>query len=311
MGGGKERSARLPDFAEGTKTGLFGLSTREEQVLSYAAAGYIDKQIGAELGLSLNTLRTYWQRIRGKMGDVPRTALAVAYVEQVASAANATPVEEPDYDWEIDLDRGMLRRVSTRPWWLDLPVGVEVPMEEVLARFHPEDQSRVRSILVAVKRSELSYFTYSARGITPTGIVTASSFVKVESDENGRPVKARGRIVPNLDVRTPEIGRIAIGYWERDMASGEFTADEGFCSIFAVEPGPHLRDRAMRRFHPDEIARCRAFVTDTISAGLDRARATHRLVYDDGSVHWITTDLRIVYEDGVAIRALGTVMGFD
>lgn len=308
--GGKKRAARLPEYADGPSRVLFGLSTREEQVLSYAAAGYIDKQIGAELGVSLNTLRTYWSRIRNKMGDAPRTALAVAYVEEVASSANSAPTEEPDCDWEIDLERDVLRRVSSRPWWLDIAVGEEVGMDEVLARFHPEDQSRVRSILVAVKRREIEYFTYSARGVTPDGVVNASSFVKVVFDDSGKPIKAVGRIAPNLDVRSPDLEHISIGYWERDLLTGEFTADAGFCTIFQIEPGPNLRERAFRRFHRDEVAHCRTFVSETVAAGRDRARRTHRLVFDDGSLQWITTDLRIVYENGVAVRALGTVMGF-
>lgn len=311
MEGSIRRSARLPEYADSPKTGIFGLSTREEQVLSYAAAGYIDKEIGAELGVSLNTLRTYWSRIRGKMGDAPRTALAVTYVEEVATAAHTSPVDEPEFDWEIDLDREVLRRISNRPWWLDVEVGIPVPMADVFSRFHPEDQSRVRSIMVAVKRNELPYFTYSARGITPEGFVNASSFVKVVHDDSGRPVRALGRIAPNLDVRSPRIENISIGYWERDLTTGEFTADEGFCKIFDVEPGPHLRERAFRRFHRDEVAHCRTFVSETVAAGQDRARRTHRLVFDDGSTRWITTDLRIVYEADKAIRALGTVMGFD
>ena len=61
---------------------LASLSNREREVLSLASAGYVDKWIAARMGVSANTLRTYWARIRGKLGEVPRTALVAAFVER-------------------------------------------------------------------------------------------------------------------------------------------------------------------------------------------------------------------------------------
>ena len=45
------------------------LSPRERKVIGLAAAGMLDKQISPELDISLNTLRTYWTRIREKVGN--------------------------------------------------------------------------------------------------------------------------------------------------------------------------------------------------------------------------------------------------
>lgn len=61
-------------------TGVEKLSNRERQVLGMAAAGLLDKQIGEELGVSANTLRTYWSRIRSKLGQLPRSALVALLV---------------------------------------------------------------------------------------------------------------------------------------------------------------------------------------------------------------------------------------
>lgn len=54
---------------------------REAQVLSLAAEGMTDKQIAAELGISLATVDTYWRRIRIKFDSTSRT-------EAVAKALN-------------------------------------------------------------------------------------------------------------------------------------------------------------------------------------------------------------------------------
>jgi DNA-binding CsgD family transcriptional regulator/GAF domain-containing protein len=69
---------------------LKNLSDREQQILGLAAAGLLDKQISHELGLSLNTLRTYWTRIRQKGGNLPRAALTVSFVQgQLATKGTA------------------------------------------------------------------------------------------------------------------------------------------------------------------------------------------------------------------------------
>jgi len=49
------------------------LSSRESDVVRAAAEGLADKEIASHLGLSVTTVRTYWERIRQKLGAVNRT----------------------------------------------------------------------------------------------------------------------------------------------------------------------------------------------------------------------------------------------
>src|SRR5947209_6452123 len=53
------------------------LSHRESEVLRLAAQGYTDKEIGTSLDLGPASVRTYWDRIRGKLKATNR-AQAVA-----------------------------------------------------------------------------------------------------------------------------------------------------------------------------------------------------------------------------------------
>lgn len=60
------------------------LSDREKQILALTASGLIDKMIAAKLDISIHTVRAYWDRIKNKAGNLPRTALVAAYVRESA-----------------------------------------------------------------------------------------------------------------------------------------------------------------------------------------------------------------------------------
>jgi DNA-binding CsgD family transcriptional regulator len=59
------------------------LSARELKVLDLASRGLIDLAIAAELGISISTVRSYWSRIRSKMGVVGRPELVARHVRAV------------------------------------------------------------------------------------------------------------------------------------------------------------------------------------------------------------------------------------
>ena len=63
--------------------GTVELSTREKEIVVRAAAGATDKEIADDLDISVATLRTYWVRVRDKLGAVNRThAIALASLEK-------------------------------------------------------------------------------------------------------------------------------------------------------------------------------------------------------------------------------------
>jgi len=57
---------------------------RELQLLALAARGLTDRQIGAELNISRDTVASYWRRILLKYGSSKRTEVVARYVEQMA-----------------------------------------------------------------------------------------------------------------------------------------------------------------------------------------------------------------------------------
>lgn len=59
------------------------LSRQEGKVLTYSAEGFSDKEIAQQLGISLDTVRTYWQRIRSKVGGGTRAELVARLTRDV------------------------------------------------------------------------------------------------------------------------------------------------------------------------------------------------------------------------------------
>ena len=95
------------------------LSRQEERVLSLARQGLGDKQIAVELGLSTDTVRTYWQRIRQKVGAATRAEIVATISEkQTAAALEAVESEKNVLLQEILRRRSVERalRVSEQEW---------------------------------------------------------------------------------------------------------------------------------------------------------------------------------------------------
>ncbi len=71
------------------------LAPRECQILELTAAGLIDKEIASKLGISIGTIRTYWERIKSKLNSRTRSSAAVAWTVQCVSAFSLTRQPAP------------------------------------------------------------------------------------------------------------------------------------------------------------------------------------------------------------------------
>lgn len=69
------------------------LSTQEAQVLHAAALGLTDKGIAAALGLSRNTIGTYWQRIYAKLHVTGAREILAELIAVSVSRASERSVE--------------------------------------------------------------------------------------------------------------------------------------------------------------------------------------------------------------------------
>ena len=78
--------------------GLELLSPRESQTLARASKGLTDKEIAVRLGVSLTTIRTYWERVFMKTGAVNRASAVAMFVRGRTQDVPGVPDKplEPD-----------------------------------------------------------------------------------------------------------------------------------------------------------------------------------------------------------------------
>lgn len=196
------------------------LSQREEQILDLAASGLLDKEIVQRLRISSNTIKTYWRRIRSKLGEKTRSALIAEYVQQASAGEPSV-----DYDWESDLRTGIWRKVSasTVPGQETMPR--ELPREESHKYFHPDDSQMLKRMVEQVRASDIPAFFYKARLMSPHGVVQSCCFVQVVRDENGEAVLLRGVRTHLFEVADPDFAPVEVGDWTFDLDSEEWRFD--------------------------------------------------------------------------------------
>lgn len=151
------------------------LSRQEERVLSLARQGLGDKQIAVELGLSTDTVRTYWQRIRQKVGAATRAEIVATISEkQTAAVLEAVESEKNVLLQEILRRKSVERalRVSEQEWRL-------------LADSMPQ--------MVFVARPDASVYHFNARFYEYTGLTQEEAlgegWAKVMHPEDSAVVK--------------------------------------------------------------------------------------------------------------------------
>jgi PAS domain S-box-containing protein len=125
------------------------LSEREREVLFLAADGLTDKEIAQHLGIGPKTVRTYWDRMRAKLGAASRTqalamALRSAYDELAQREARYRQIVEglPAVVLALD-DLGQVEFFNEKA---REALGTERPdvlnATEVLQRLHPDPARR-------------------------------------------------------------------------------------------------------------------------------------------------------------------------
>jgi DNA-binding CsgD family transcriptional regulator len=171
------------------------LSDREREVVSYAAAGRIDKEIAKELGISVNTLRTYWSRIRLKLGRVPRYSMVAQYIEEAAQSSRSTVKVEFSPDWELDLNTLIFNYLTDQPHPAKNFSGTH--LDALILLIAPEDRERMLAVVERAKRGELDAFYYSAAYASSGEVGTA--YVQVVRDASGQPLKMLGRRISYVE----------------------------------------------------------------------------------------------------------------
>lgn len=292
------------------------LSAREREVLGLAAAGLMDKQIGPHLDVSLNTLRTYWSRIREKVGDEPRTALVAAYVAEELGSQLPDPTPNPleHEGWVLDPVTKMLLATDGINALHGLPLGVAHPVVRYRDATHPEDVERVWNETMSVANGDKDIVHLVFRIVTPQGVEVANSTVRAIRDASGRVIKVYGFRTKTLDCRPGRNPNVVVGHWEEeDYESEFFTVDEDMARIVGA---PHAglisrsKDMTWDR-HPEDAAAARKACEEAVAARQEHLVTDVRLVLGDGRTVWGRAKRRFEYQADGRVRIFGTFSVFE
>lgn len=179
------------------------LSKREREILELAAQGKLDKEIGNELGVSINTLRTYWNRIRAKVGDLSRSAFAAAWVSNSIEKSQASEnLKCPDYDywWKINLTSESALLPNFINERCGLPTGEWHSKQSYLPSIDPQRLRILASEIGRAIASGKDHFSVIHLSLRDNTDSLRHSFGKIIRDSNGVAIELDGHTVDLEDL---------------------------------------------------------------------------------------------------------------
>ena len=101
-----------------------------------------------------------------------------------------------------------------------------------------------------------------------------------------------------------------MGTWEWDPDSGEVHSSDRAQAIFGLREKSFdgTPEGYLRMVHPDDLKAVERELGAVLSGGLDNFEILHRVIWSDGSIHWIQAQGRSTKRDGSARRVNGTVL---
>ncbi len=241
----------------------------------------IDKQISSTLGISVNTLRIYWHHIRAKVGDLPRSALAAAYV---SGRTFQKPINEPGFepDWEIDLVRNRVRWLSSQEAPTRFLDGGT--LEDVVGTFVDDDQARIRDLIRQIFDGKLDACVVTGKMQGPDGPFLASAYVQIQRAVDGTALKLLGKRVPFVGSSLPE-GTDLDHDWEYDISSDGavwISGREHQCQM--VKGQVYSWQEFLEMYHPNDRERLQSLVNAAQAGYLESFAYAGLLVSESGLI---------------------------
>ncbi len=213
--------------------------------------------------------------------------------------------------WRVDLRTGR----ETRDEGLNRILGLEPtestsPLEDFVRRVHPADRARVEQEIAAAVESR-GLFDGELRVVRPDGAVRwVRDRGRVLCDERGAPVALTGAVIDITDRKRAEEAlrasdeRLRTAVWASgtgtyfwDLRSNQVHHDDGVKRLFGFQSheGGHIDDFAAR-VHDADRGAWRSGLLRSALDGTD-FDMEYRVVWPDGSVHWILDRAKMVRDD--------------
>lgn len=223
--------------------------------------------------------------------------------------------------WVHDPATGELRVNERAAALLGVPGRVALPLDEVRARVHEDDREALAEGLQRVLDGEDAVDVIAryrdAQGVYRTLLTRRAA----QRDETGRVVAVLGVAMDITERRNTELAlqqaqaraalatrEAGIGTWERDLRTGTSHWDAQMYLLRGLRPDDPRPVETLRKtcVHPDDRAAMWARYDQVRAGALDRTAFEFRVVWPDGSEHWLATRGHVLRdESGQPVRMLG------
>ena len=226
-------------------------------------------------------------------------------------------------EWDLQADQVSLSEGLSQIYGF-APGTLITSFAEFAERVHPEDRERFRNKLAEALASDTD-FGLDYRVVWPDGSVRwVTGRAHIHRDELRKPTRMVGASMDITERKQAEealrvsqarlqaaIDAADIVLWERDLSSGHITWLGHHEKLLGFAPG-ELDENTLasfeKRVHPEDIEGLRKVRQRALEEQSEYSHE-YRVVWRDGSIHWIRAQGRFIYnEAGQPVRLYGAVL---
>lgn len=123
--------------------------------------------------------------------------------------------------------------------------------------------------------------------------------------------KATKAALPASDRYALALSASGMGMWEWDVQTGELEWTDELKKLFGLKPSAHVTyEKYFSMLHPEDVPKMQRAIRESMQTGHSYS-VEHRVVWPNGSVHWVLGQGRAILENGKPVRMLGTSMDID
>ena len=226
--------------------------------------------------------------------------------------------------WDWDLISGQMIGLGHHDKLLGFAPGTfDSTYSSFEKQIHPEDLEELNNA-VQRARNDRSEYAHEYRVVWPDGsihwIAGRGRFVY---SEMGQPVRMYGAVLDITERKQAEeaikqreeqlkisFEAAKIGTGEMDLQTNQITLSNAMRQVIGFPPGTFKAtfQEYAQRVYPEDRAMVQQLVEGAI-AGQPEINVDYRIVWPDGSIHWVTSRARTFYDEaGKAIRLVGAIM---